>query len=188
MNKENVLTIVVALIVGILGGYLIVNVTNHNSELPSNISVPQGSGSPNDYQVRIAEAEKILAKDPKNARVWIQLANDCFDTGQSQKAVAAYSKVLELEPKNVNALTDQGIMYRKIGWYDKAIANFEKAQSIDPNHLQSLYNLGVVYLNDLKQPGKAREFWKKYLQLDSTSPTAQEIKAQLAGMSAETGK
>jgi tetratricopeptide (TPR) repeat protein len=187
VSKENLLTIVVALIVGLLGGYLIFNIAG-NKELPSNVAVPQGAGSPTDYQRRIVEAEKILATDPKNAQVWNQLANDYFDTDQPQKAVNAYSKVLELDPKNVNALTDQGIMYRKIGWFDKAIANFEKAQSIDPKHLQSLYNLGVVYMVDLKQPAKAREIWTKYLQFDSTSPTAQQIKADMAAMPPTMGK
>ncbi|OGU09830.1 MAG: hypothetical protein A2075_11125 [Geobacteraceae bacterium GWC2_58_44] len=187
MNKENILTVVVALIVGLLGGYLIFNIAG-NKDLPSSVSVPQGAGSPTDYQRRIVEAEKIVAKDPQNAQAWNQLANDYFDTDQPQKAVSAYAKVLELEPKNVNAMTDQGIMYRKIGWYDKAIENFERAQSIDPKHLQSLYNLGVVYMVDLKQMGKAREIWTKYLQFDSTSPTAQQIKADLANMPQNTGK
>jgi Tfp pilus assembly protein PilF len=187
VNRENILTVVVALIVGLLGGYLIFNIAG-NKELPSNVAVPQGAGSPTDYQRRIVEAEKIVAKDPKNAQVWNQLANDFFDTDQPQKAVNAYSKVLELDPNNVNVLTDQGIMYRKIGWYDKAIANFEKAQSIDPKHLQSLYNLGVVYMADLKQPQKAREIWTKYLQFDSTSPTAQQIKADMSAMPPNMGK
>lgn len=187
MNKENVLTIVVALIVGLLGGYLIFNIAG-NKDLPSSVAVPQGAGSPTDYQRRIVEAEKIVAQDPQNAQAWNQLANDYFDTDQPQKAVNAYAKVLELEPNNVNAMTDQGIMYRKIGWYDKAIANFEKAQSIDPKHLQSLYNLGVVYMADLKQPDKAREIWTKYLQFDSTSPTAQQVKADLGAMPQSKGK
>jgi hypothetical protein len=42
--------------------------------------------------------------------------------------------------------------------------------------LQSLYNLGVVYATDLKQPDKALKAWNRYLELDSTSPTAQQIK------------
>ena len=115
MSKENVLTIVVALLVGLLGGYLIFNLAGKN-ELPQTVAVPQGGGSPTDYQRRIVEAEKIVAQDPKNVQAWTQLANDYFDTDQPQKAVSAYSKVLELDPKNVNAMTDQGIMYRKLGW------------------------------------------------------------------------
>ena len=188
MNKENVLTVVIALIVGLLGGYLIFGITRANTKQPVEIMVPQGTGSPMDYQMRIAEAEKIVAKDPSNIQVWHQLANDYFDTDQPQKAVNAYSKVLELDPRNPNVLTDQGIMYRRLGWYDKAIANFEKAQQIDPKHLQSLYNLGVVYLTDLHQPEKAREVWTKYLQFDSTSPTAQEIKSEMKAISPKMGQ
>ncbi|HBA86412.1 MAG TPA: hypothetical protein DCZ75_00075 [Geobacter sp.] len=188
MSKENVLTLVVAALVGLLGGYLIFSIANKDKQVPVAVSVPQGAGSPTDYQRRIVEAEKIVVQDPNNLQAWIQLANDYFDTDQPQKAVNAYSKVLELDPKNVNAMTDQGIMYRRIGWYDKAIANFEKAQTIDPKHLQSLYNLGVVYMVDLKQPAKAREIWTKYLQFDSTSPTAQQIKNDMAAMPANMGK
>lgn len=182
MTKENMLTLVVALIVGMLGGYLIFSLTGRHQEVPTSAAVPLGTGSPNDYQRRITEAEKIVAREPRNLQVWGQLANDYFDTDQPQKAVAAYSKVLELDPNNPNALTDQGIMYQKIGWYDKAIANFEKAQRIDPKHLQSLYNLGVVYYQNLKQYDKAREIWTKYLQFDSTSPTAQQIKIDMGNM------
>lgn len=187
MKKENVLAVVVALLVGLLGGYLIFNVTANRST-PDNVALPEGAGSPLDYKMRIAEAEKIVGRDPNNTQAWNQLANDYFDTDQPQKAVNAYSHVLELEPKNANALTDQGIMYRKIGWYDKAIANFEKAQTVSPGHLQSLYNLGVVYMFDLKRPEKAREVWTKYLQFDSVSPTAQEIKNDLSSMPKDTGR
>ena len=186
MSKENLLTVVVALIVGLLGGYIIFNVAG-NKSLPSNAAVPQGAGSPTDYQRRIAEAEKIVAKEPTNVQAWAQLGNDYFDTDQPQKAVNAYAKVLELDPNNLNVMTDQGIMYRKIGWYDKAIANFEKAQAIDPKHLQSLYNLGVVYYMDLKQIDKAKEVWTKYLQFDSTSPTAQQIKNDMANLTQMPG-
>lgn len=178
MSKENTLAIVVALIVGLLGGYLVFSVSGKKEQAPA-VAVPQGGGSPSDYQQRITEAEKIVAQDPKNIQAWVQLGNDYFDTDQAQKSISAYSKALELDPKNANVLTDQGIMYRKVGWYDKAIANFEKAQSIDPQHLQSLYNLGVVYFTDLKQPEKAVSAWTRYLQMDTTSPTALQIKSQM---------
>jgi tetratricopeptide (TPR) repeat protein len=176
VKKENILGIAVALIIGLLGGYLVFSVSAKKETSPVGSGLPQGSGSQTDYQQRIAEAEKIVALEPKNTQAWIQLGNDYFDTDQAKKAVDAYAKALELDPNNTNVLTDQGIMFRKIGWYDKAIANFEKAQQIDPKHLQSLYNLGVVYATDLKQPDKALKAWNRYLELDSTSPTAQQIK------------
>lgn len=179
MKRENILLIVMALIVGILGGYLIFSVAGKKQATPVGGGVPLGGGTPTDYQKRITEAEKIVAHDPKNLQAWIQLGNDYFDTGQPQKAVYAYGKALELKPNDPNVLTDQGVMYKQTGAFDKAIANFEHAQQIDPNHLQSLYNMGVVYSEDLKQPDKAIKAWNRYLELDSTSPTAQQVRGMV---------
>ena len=179
MKKESVLIAVVALVVGFLGGYLIGTMSTTGRALQEEPAIPSGSGSPADYSRRIAEAEKIVAQDPRNLNAWISLGNDYFDTEQAQKAIHAYAKALEIEPKNPNVLTDQGIMYRKIGWYDKAIANFEMAQKIEPDHLQSLYNMGIVYAGDLKQPDKAIEAWNRYLKFDPNSPTAIQIKGMM---------
>lgn len=179
MKKESILIAVVALIVGLLGGYLVFNLSTAGKKQEEAPAISPGSGSPNDYARRIAEAEKIVAQEPKNLKAWISLGNDYFDTEQAQKAIFAYGKALEIEPKNPNVLTDQGVMFRKVGWYDKALANFEKAQKIDPRHLQSLYNMGIVYAQDLKEPAKAVETWNKYLQLDPNSATAAQIRGMM---------
>jgi len=179
LKKESILIAVVALVVGFLGGYLIGSMSTTGKAPQQGPAIPPGAGSPTDYTRRIAEAEKIVAQDPKNLNAWISLGNDYFDTEQAQKAIHAYGKALELQPGNANVLTDQGVMYRKVGWYDKAIANFEKAQKVEPNHLQSLYNMGIVYAMDLKQPDKAREVWNRYLKLDSNSATAVQIKSMM---------
>lgn len=184
MKKETILIAVSALVIGVLGGYLIFSISNAGKAQQSNISAPAGAGSPADYTQRIVQAERVVAQDPKNLNAWITLGNDYFDTEQTQKSINAYGKALEIEPNNPNVLTDQGIMFRKIGWYDKALANFEKANRLDPNHLQSLYNAGLVYVVDLKQPEKAAMYWNRYLQSDSSSPTAMQIK----GMMGQSGK
>lgn len=185
MKKETILIVVVALIVGLLGGFLIFNISNSGKGRQETSSIPSGTGSPTDYARRIAEAEKIVAQEPKNLNAWISLGNDYFDTEQSQKAINAYGKALEIDPNNPNVLTDQGIMFRKMGWYDKALANFEKAQKIDPNHLQSLFNMGIVYASDLKQSDKAIAAWSKYLKQDPNSATAVQIKGMMERLRSE---
>jgi tetratricopeptide (TPR) repeat protein len=186
VKQENLVYIIVALLVGILGGFLIFSVTNKNKSATAP-AVPMGSGSPADYTLRISEAEKIVAQDPKNYIVWVQLGNDYFDTEQPQKAVNAYAKALELEPNHQNTpnvLTDQGVMYQKMGLFDKAIANFEKASALDPKHAQSLFNLGVVYANGLKQNDKAIAAWERYLAIDGMSPQGQQVKAMVEELKA----
>lgn len=179
MNKETVLYVVIALLVGILGTVLVMGVADKQKPASPSAAIPAGGGSPVDYQQRITEAEKIVAADPKNLQAWVQLGNDYFDTDQAKKAIDAYGKALELDPNNANVLTDQGIMFKRVGWFDRAIANFEKAQQIDPRHLQSLYNLGVIYMSDLKQPAKAVKYWERYLEIDPMSPNSQQIRAML---------
>jgi len=179
LKNETILLAVIALIVGLLGGYLVFSISSSHKEQQAMPSIPAGSGSPTDYARRIAEAEKIVAQDPKNLTVWISLGNDYFDTDQAQKAISAYTKALELDPNNTNVLTDQGVMYRRVGWYDKALANFDRALKIDPKHLQSLYNMGIVYAVDMKQPEKGLPYWKRYVEVDPTSATGIQIKGMI---------
>lgn len=181
MKKESILICVVSLVVGFLLGFLIGSSSNVGKSAPVAASIPPGSGSPTDYSSRIAEAEKIVAQDPKNKNAWLSLGNDYFDTEQAQKAINAYGKVLEMEPNNPNVLTDQGVMYRKVGWYDKALENFDKAQKIDPKHVQSLFNAGIVYAVDLKDHVKARPYWKRILEIDPNSATAMQVKSMMQG-------
>ncbi len=179
MNKDSILVITVAMIVGLLGGYLIFSISNAGKAERSTVAVSNGSGSLTDHTQRIAQAEKIVAQDPKNLNVWISLGNDYFDMEQPQKAINAYAKALEIDPNNTNVLTDQGAMFRKVGWFDKALANFERANKIDPKHLQSLFNSGLVYSVDLKDHVKARPYWKKILEIDPNSAIAQQVKGMM---------
>lgn len=185
MKKENLVFVVIALLVGVLGGYLIFSISSNKEPAPVGSGVPVGSGSAADYRQRIATAEKIVLADPKNRQAWVQLGNDYFDTGQADKAVNAYGKALELNPADPNVLTDQGVMYRQLKRFDLAIANFEKALQIDPKHLQSLYNMGIVYAQDLQQSDKAIKAFTRFLEIDSTSPTAQQIKGMIEQIKAK---
>lgn len=181
MDKNNIVFGVSGLIIGLLlgilaGGKMAVG------NAPATQVVQQASApmaNPGQLNARIAEAEKIVAKDPKNVQAWITLGNDYFDANNPQKSVQAYEKALELQPDNPNVLTDQGVMFRALGFYDRAIANFEKASKIDQNHIQSLFNLGIVYAVDLKQPAKARSAWEKLLARDQASEMARQTKEML---------
>ena len=188
MKKENVLIVIMAIVILLLGGFLIFSLIGKKETPPQTGGVPAGSGSPVDYQQRIAELEKVVTNEPKNLQSLTMLANDYYDTDQAQKAIDTYARAIELDPRNPNLQTDQGVMFKRLGAYDKALANFEKAQSIDPKHLQSLYNIGIIYAEDLKQPDKALKTWSHYLELDSTSPAAQQVKRLIEQIKATNRK
>jgi tetratricopeptide (TPR) repeat protein len=137
-----------------------------------------------DKIARIAMAEQLVTRDPKNVQAWIGLGNDYYDTAQHQKSIEAYGKALALDPNNADVLTDQGIMLRAVGQFDKAIANFEKAQKINPRHLQSLYNQAVVFEFDLKQSQKAVQILEKVAQLDPNGPQGAQAREAIARIKA----
>lgn len=188
MKKESILIAIVALLVGLLGGFLIFSMGSEKSNRRDDPQVPAASTPLPDYGRRIAEAEGIVAREPANLKAWVSLGNDYFDTEQPRKAVQAYARALELHPSSPDLLTDQGIMYRKLGWYDKALANFQRARALDPKHMQSLYNMGIVYTLDLRQPERAVPLWQAYLKQDATSDTAQRVRELLQSVTQQTGQ
>jgi cytochrome c-type biogenesis protein CcmH/NrfG len=146
-----------------------------------------GGGAPlaaNGPAREIPTLEAMVAQDPKNAKAWIQLGNDYFDTHQAQKAIDAYSKALELQPNDPNVLTDQGVMYREVGQYDKALANFEKANKADPSHVTSLFNQGVVWAYDKKDPKKATAIWQRVMQAEPNGPNGAKARQAIADLQA----
>lgn len=151
---------------------------------PGAFAPPMPQQGADDKIGRIAMAQQLVARDPKNAQAWIQLGNDLFDTNQYQKSIEAYAKALELQPNNPDVLTDQGVMFRAVGQFEQAIANFEKAQKIAPDHLQSLLNIAVVYDADLKQSDKATAALEKVIQRDPAGRFGAQAKDFLAQIKA----
>lgn len=177
MKKETLLLVVVVLIVGILVGIL---VTRGGRGTAPTASAPPQAGAPVvNYQQTIKMLEGLVASDPSNRNAWVELGNNYFDSDQPVKAIEAYGKALALGPDDPNVLTDQGIMFRRMGWYDRAIENFSKAAALSPTHSQSLYNLGVVYRYDLQDFPKAKEVWSRFLALNPSGPSAEQVRSEM---------
>ncbi|KAA0888289.1 tetratricopeptide repeat protein [Oryzomonas rubra] len=130
---------------------------------------------PEEVRTRIAEALQKTQKSPDNQAAWRELGNAYYDGDQPQQAIEAYDRALALAPDDADILNDQGAMYRQSGDFTRALANFERALKIAPNNLESLYNVGYVNAFDLNRMDKAREAWRRYLELDRTSETALQV-------------
>lgn len=182
-NKETILFVVVALVVGLLAG-VIFSKGKDKASSPAAIAAPQG-GAPVNSQQTIKMLEGVVATDPTNRNAWVQLGNTYFDSQMPAQSIEAYAKALELNPNDPNVLTDQGVMFRQLGWFDKAIENFTKANQLDPRHIQSLFNIGIIYRHDLQDFVKATEFWKRYLEINPTGETADRIRDEIRQMESQ---
>jgi cytochrome c-type biogenesis protein CcmH/NrfG len=185
MKKETLLVVVITLVVGVLLGILF---TRGGNKRPERRQASAPAPAPMvDHRQNVKMLEGIVAKDPSNRHAWVELGNAYFDSDQPTKAVKAYNKALELDPNDPNVLTDQGVMFRRLGWYDRAVENFTRASKIDPSNYQSLYNLGVVYRYDLQDLAKAKEAWKRYLELNPVGPGPDQVRAELEFLESQSG-
>ena len=181
MKKETILLLVVTLVVGTLVGTIIAGKPSKIVD-KNNQDTHVAEASAVDTQKELQLLKEILETEPENRNAWIQLGNKYFDTEQPMEAIEAYDKALAIDGNDPNVLTDQGIMYRRIGWFNKALKNFSEANKLDPKHPQSLLNLGIVYRFDLEENKKAKEAWLKYLEIDSTSSTAERVRTMIDHM------
>jgi len=135
----------------------------------------RGLGS--DSQQQIENLIKKTASKDATAETWRELGNIYFDTDQPEQAIKAYESSLALRSDDTNTLNDQGAMYRQTGDFERAVANFEKAFTLDPHNIESLYNCAYVYAFDLNNITKALVLWRRYLERESSSETAQQIRS-----------
>jgi len=126
---------------------------------------------------RITDALRRAESEPSNHGAWVELGNAYYDADKYDQAIEAYGHALKLQPKDPDVLNDQGAMFRQNGEITRALENFEKALAIDPRNLESLYNMGFVYAFDVKRIDTALEYWKRYLELDHVSETAQQVES-----------
>lgn len=130
-----------------------------------------------DVLLQIENLRKETASKGATVETWKQLGNIYFDTDQPEQAINAYEHALALRPEDVDTLNDQGAMFRQIGDFKRAVENFEKAFILDPNNLESLYNCGYVYAFDLDNIPNALVIWHRYLEQESKSEAAQQIRS-----------
>jgi cytochrome c-type biogenesis protein CcmH/NrfG len=179
-NKEAIIFAGIALIVGVLIGFMIGSKTGGGSNTaqvrPPTAAPPAATINP---QQDIKRLEEVVAREPDNRNAWVQLGNTFFDAQQPMKSIEAYQKALDLDGNDPNVLTDQGVMFRRLGWYDRALQNFEKAAEISPDHPQSYYNLGIVYRYDLQDFPKAVEAWEKFLALNPAGAGAEQVRQEM---------
>lgn len=129
-----------------------------------------------DKKQRISEAIQKTESEPGNHTAWAELGNTYYDLEMPKEAIEAYNMSLKLKPNDIEVLNDQGAMFRLIGDFKSAIKNHEIVLTADPNNLESLYSLGYIYAIEINRIKEAVPFWKRFLAIDSSSETANQIR------------
>jgi cytochrome c-type biogenesis protein CcmH/NrfG len=187
-NVQVYTAIVVVLIIGALGGYLL-HSSSGSSDTASTASAPPSASLPPSAltnapaQVLEAQTKPLLQRldsNPKDVSAMTELGNVYFDASQWTTAIGYYARALNETPKNTDVRTDMGIAYYYSGDSDRALKEFEVALKDDPRHVQTLFNVGVVKLGGKNDPKGAIAAWESLLKIDPAYPERTKVESMLA--------
>lgn len=177
------MTGVAGILFGLMAGYIL----GTGSAPQAQAAAPAVSASvPHDHPTTVVNEQElqayrdILARDPKNVKAAVELANRLYDAGRYADAVPYYRQALAVEPRSANVSTDLATALYYLGRTDDALEQLDASLAIDPTHAQTLFNLGIVRRDGKKDAKGAVEAWQRLLDAHPEYPDAERVKALLA--------
>ncbi len=187
MWKNPIVTAVVGILLGFFFGYLVgqgqggapaakASTNDPHAGVPGAPALtgqpqmpPEGGRTAATGNPRLREQARelagLLATDPNNYNLIVQMANIQYDLNDFVKASDYYEKARAIKDDSPDVLTDLGVCYKESGNQQKALTLFDKAADMSPEHWQSRYNAAVVRLFDLNDPAGAKVELEKLKKL-----------------------
>ena len=122
----------------------------------------QIAGRAGDLERAIQEYEKVLKIDSKAVKVYRELTSLYWQTGNTNKALAAAQTLEELSGKDAGTNLFLGNFYLVSGNTDKARELWEKVLEIDPDNETAILYL-AAYFSERNIP-QAITYWKMFLE------------------------
>ena len=110
-----------------------------------------------DYEMAIAEQNKVLELDPDYGLAHNELGYDYLALRNFDKSVEHFQKYSSLNPKDANPLDSLGEAYFLMGRLDEAIAKYKEALAVEPGFLTP--NFCLAYISALKENPPEAESW-----------------------------
>ena len=108
--------------------------------------------------------QTLLDERPEDARVLNLSAIACFQTGDSDGAVALLKTAVEHQPDFIDAHNNLGNVLKAKGDLFEAEAAYRQAIHLAPSYFDAHFNLGIV-LEAMGRPGEARDTYKNALDI-----------------------
>lgn len=93
----------------------------------------------------VALAEKALAGNPKDPKLFLKLSQAHASVWQEKEAVAACTRGLAIDPENVDLLVERGHRELPLREFEQARKDLERAAARDPKQSEAYYHLGLAH-------------------------------------------
>jgi len=137
-----------------------------------NLSSVYNAQGKNEKALQVLEAAGKI--DPKNDRVWYNLALLSNEMNDKPKAEIYFAKAVELKTNNPRVYYNYGLLLNGSGKFKEAEKILQKGINIDPTSADLYYALTIVYLQS-RDDVKARQTGLKLKQLDYNNPAYREL-------------
>ena len=97
---------------------------------------------------------------------------------QLDEALAAAQQAVKYAPDNVDAFYTLGLVHEKLGHYKDAEAAFVQAAKLNPDNPDVYFSLGTLYEDQLNDPAKSVEAFRRYLELGGVHARARAAVSQ----------
>jgi tetratricopeptide (TPR) repeat protein len=119
---------------------------------------------PEQQDEAILSYRRALELDPEFADAACNLGTVHFNRGERARAREAYEQALAIDPNHLEANFNLGNLLEEEGRRELALRSYRAAAEIDPLFPDAQLNLALL-CEKLALPRRARDHWRRYLQL-----------------------
>ena len=99
------------------------------------------------YKEAMAEFNKVIEMDPKNAEAYNYRGYSCILAGDFDRAIADYTKAIDLKPLYADAYYNRGLVYdMQKNDREKAIYDLTKAIQLKPKFGEAYLGLSLIHI------------------------------------------
>ncbi len=121
---------------------------------------------------------RVMKIDPGDAAAAFNLGNLLRAQGRGSEAEAAYRAAVNADSAFAAAWYNLADILDDRGRTPDAVDCLKRALAADPGYVDAIFNMGL-FLQRLDRPAEAAPWWRRYLDLDGSSPWAARAKRAL---------
>ena len=139
-----------------------------------------GAHTDRKYTAAIAAYKRAIAADPRYFEAHHNLALAYMQAGDLGNALIGFEKALHLDPVSVEARYNFATALDAAGYSKDAADELERALAADPRSVKAHLFLARINADRLQNIPKAKEHYRKVIELDPRHPKAVDIRYWLA--------
>jgi tetratricopeptide (TPR) repeat protein len=121
---------------------------------------------------------RVMKLDPADAAAPFNLGNVLRARGRNVEAESAYRAAVRAEPDYAAAWYNLADLLDEQHRTAEAVACLERALAAEPDYADAIFNMGL-FLQRLEKHAEAAKWWRRYLEIDGSSPWAARAKRAL---------